>query len=208
MIAGDLVIVHCWTRNIAADVTSIVISTTGGQDWKVLQDLGGAVNPPKVRIFWCRFNGTWSADPVFTFNVVIDVNSAVMQVIRPTIQSNRWSPGVADYLGTVANNTSPYTTTVTGITTLKNSTISIACWWTSNNHTFPNTSGTGWAQLGAQQYRNLAGNDQSSGFAYKIQTSPGATGNVSKDSNQVISAPVGIFSFYESAHEDFKIIQT
>ena len=59
-------------------------------------------------------------------------------------------------------------------------------------------TGAGWVVLGSAQYRNPAGTDQSSTYAYQIRTTAGATGDVAKTqtANGNDATRSAIVSFY------------
>src|SRR5687767_5327805 len=66
--------------------TTITVSETGGQTWNALDHIeNGAV--VRARVFWCRYNGTWSANPSLTQSSTICF-SAVMHVFTPTAAAN------------------------------------------------------------------------------------------------------------------------
>jgi len=198
MKVGDLVFMFAVNREIQANITSILISNTGGQTWNVLGTFGGTgIDPPTVKIFYCVFNGTWSANPSVAFVTATPVNSVMMHVFRPSNPSNIWYPGVALTSGTWTDTSAPFVANITGITPVSNSNVSIAAWFAGAAVIWSALSGTGWNVLGSAQYRNLAGGDQSISFAYKVQYSPTATGDVSKNLDTSGNGITCIFSFYE-----------
>jgi hypothetical protein len=178
MVTGDLAIVVVPTKSSAGTLS---VSETGGQSWTVETQVNA--NTLRVIIAWCRFNGTWSADPSFTSDAAIDNGiNVIMHVFRPSDGANTWGIDVAGAsfaLGTPGG--PPPTSTITGITTVAASTVSLAVWWTTDDNQYQNLAGAGWVQAGSQQYRNQQGTDWSTAQAYQIKTSAGATGNVSKD---------------------------
>src|SRR5262245_50750034 len=87
MVAGDLVYLLALVHSSAQ---SLAISNTGGQSWisETLLQGQGAIS---LRLFWCRFNGTWSANPsVVTGQTGLGL-SLFMGVWRPTTGSNTWA---------------------------------------------------------------------------------------------------------------------
>lgn len=175
MLAGDLVYVEVQHRSAS---TINTVSVTGGQAWK--SEATFTYTNGQITVFWCTYNGTWSANPQFASADVLFGHTAVMHVFRPGSQAgSQWAIDVAQSTGTFTAGSSPFTKTITGITTGANNAVVIACWATADDNTWGTLSGTGWSVLGSAQYRNLAGNDQSMAFAYRIQPQPGATGNVS-----------------------------
>lgn len=195
MVEGDLVLLIAHER---AGSASITVNTTGGQSWTALSSIGAS--SLTARMFWCRFNGTWAADPSVNFSTGV-CNTLVMLVYRPTTGSNVWAVDQALVELDFVAPSSPFTVTITGQTTTQPSTVTVAGWFTADDNTWGSLSGSGWAVAGAAQYRNTSGSDQSCTFADKIQTSAGATGNVSKN-QATLGGDAGtslIVTFYEEA---------
>lgn len=190
MLAGDLVVLVGERR---ASLGTLTISQAGGQTWTTLTQNNN--NTQRIRIFWCVFNGTWSASPSVTMGATA-CNSAHMLVYRSSYR-----------VGFVADNAiasaafaapgSPYTVTITGVT--RSSTIqsvAIALWGVALANTWGTLSGAGWSQTSlAAQYRNTSGSDQSVAFAYSI--GKGATGNVSLNESAGTAGASSILSFKE-----------
>ncbi len=175
MRAGDLVALIGLDR-IAAPASPMAISATGGQSWTTA-DITGA-NTADIAIFWCQFNGTWTADPSIIFAAeggTIPV-SAVMHVWRPT-EPGTWRIDTAIAGGAEAS-ASP--TVITGITLNKRDTVTLAAWLIPNISTWGTLAGAGWAVTGEAQYRNSAGSDLSGTFAHFLSAAVVATGDVSK----------------------------
>jgi len=172
MASGDLVLMIGESRNSTATFT---VSATGGQTWNALTPVIATTNQA-AQLFWCTFNGTWSADPSIDFTGTVTSASVQMHVFRPP-SGYTWSVNVA--LAELDDTTDPFT--ITGQTTTgSNPTVTIAGWFTADDNTWGTLSGTGWENLGYDQYRNTSGLDQSATYAMKFQTAAGATGNVSK----------------------------
>lgn len=193
MAAGDLVFFLAYTKIVTA---TFAISQASGQTWNTI-DAG----PDGVGIFWCRFNGTWGSDPSIAVTGGAQAWSAVMHVFRPTTGTNVWAVDQALVETDHGTPSSPFTVTITGQTTTQANTVTIATWASIDDNTWGSLSGAGWVTTGSAQYRNTSGNDISLTFAHKIQTSAGATGNVSKNQatlggDQTVSK---IITFYESA---------
>lgn len=193
MTAGDLVVCYCTERNTTHATTNTV---TGGQTWNYIDcyDSGNM----QMEIFWCTFNGTWSADPEFTFSGTTN-NSVQMLVARPTGTSYTWG---VDQAFEFNAETTVTTMTRAGQTITNSSGITFASFQTVDDNTLGNLTGTGWNVAGGAQYRNLAGNDNSKGYAYFIHTSASSsTGTVTLD--QLTLGPDnntnGIITFYEIA---------
>lgn len=193
MLPGDLVIMVGQRR--ASNIT-LTISETGGQVWNALPILTGT-NNISPRIFWCRFNGTWSADPSVAMTAA-STNTVVMHVFRPPGRNYSWAIDVDQQTTAHA---AAATITRTGVTTIRPNTVTIAAWFTADDNSWGNLndiSGTGWVVTGEPQYRNRQGQDQSATFAHLIRTTAGNTGNVSKQQTQFgnDATRTAIVSFY------------
>lgn len=190
---GDLVLLIGQRR---ASNVSFTISETGGQDWNELPELIGTGNV-SARIFWCRYNGNWVADP--SINMAgTGGNTIIMHVFRPPSRGYAWKLDV-DQLQT--GSAAAATITRTGVTTQNANTVTLASWFTADDNRWGNLndiSGTGWAVTGDAQYRNRQGQDQSATFAHLIRTTAGATGNVSMEqiANGNDATRTAIVSFY------------
>lgn len=174
MVTGDLVRFKCDRRGL----DSISISNTGGQVWtaETLRQTGSC----SLRVFWCRFNGTWAANPsiVSTANPS-DVITLQMDVFRPTSGTNTWAVDVAEARASFSAPVSPFDVTITGQTSIAPNTVTIASWQSNDINTW-GLQTAGWINAGGAQYRNpdpVGSKKLSTSSAYKIQTSAGATGN-------------------------------
>jgi hypothetical protein len=190
---GDLVLLVGQRR--ISNVT-FTVSETGGQDWNELPALTGT-NNVSARIFWCRFNGEWTADPSISMSGT-GGNTIIMHVFRPPARGYAWKLDV-DQVQTGSG--AAATITRAGVTTENANTVTLAAWFTADDNTWGNmndVSGTGWVVTGNAQYRNRQGTDQSATFAHLIQTTAGATGNVSKQqtANGNDATRTAIVSFY------------
>lgn len=190
MLPGDLVLMIGQRR--ASNIT-LTVSETGGQVWNSLTALTGTTNV-SPRIFWCRFNGTWSADPSVAMTAA-STNSVVMHVFRPPGRNYSWA---IDVNQETTAHAAAATITRTGVTTIRPNTVTIAAWFTADDNSWGNLTGTDWINLDLAQYRNLAGTDQSSTYAYQIRTTAGATGDVAKTqtANGNDATRSAIVSFY------------
>lgn len=187
---GDLVIMIGQRR--ASNIT-LTVSETGGQVWNALPILTGT-NNVSPRIFWCRFNGTWNADPSVAMTTA-STNTVVMHVFRPPSRNYAWAIDVDQQTTAHA---AAATITRTGVTTIRPNTVTIAAWFTADDNSWGSLTGAGWVVLGSAQYRNTAGTDQSSTYAYQIRTTAGATGDVAKTQtlNGTDATRSAIVSFY------------
>jgi hypothetical protein len=190
---GDLVILIGQRR---ASNISFTISQAGGQDWNELPALTGTANV-SARIFWCRYNGEWTANPSISMSGT-GGNTIIMHVFRPESRGYTWKID-ADQAQTGSG--AAATITRTGVTNDNANTVTLAAWFSADDNSWGNlndVSGTGWEVTGNAQYRNRQGTDQSATFAHLIRTTPGASGNVSKQQTQFNNdaTRTAIVSFY------------
>jgi hypothetical protein len=175
MQAGDLVLMIGLSRDSQG---TLAISNTGGQSWT--SETQQNQTNCRLRLFWCRFNGAWTANPSVSFGRT-NPHIVVMHVFRPSNTSSVWQVDVAQVSNTFPAPPAPnHTVTIPEITTNTDGALVFATWATADNNTWGNLT-TGWTTPGLAQYRNSAGNDQSQTHAYRIMATAGATGNVSKN---------------------------
>jgi hypothetical protein len=174
MQAGDLVLMTAVSR---ASSGTLAISNDGGQSWtsETQQDQTNC----RIRLFWCRFNGTWTTNPSVSFGNN-NPHIVVMHVFRPSNTSSVWQVDVAQVSGNYPTPPVPRTVTIPGITTNTDGALVLAYWGSQDNNTWGNLT-AGWTTPGLDQYRNSSGNDQSQTHAYRILTTAGASGGVSKN---------------------------
>ena len=193
MADGDLVYVELWQRGTA----TFSVGVTGGQSWNSLTR--NTNTNIAHQAFWCRFNGTWGANPRFNFSAGTNTN-AFMIVFRPTSSSYSWAVDTAQSNNTFAAPSTPFTVTITGRTPTNNSNVSLAGWITADDNTWGTLSGANWSKTSlSAQYRNTSGQDMSATFAYQIQTTAAATNNVSQN-QATLGGDAGnttIITFYE-----------
>jgi len=195
MVAGDFVYVHVTHRSNGATLTNVV---TGGQSWTAETNRSNGTSSVE-RGFWCRFNGTWAADPTFHTNVSQgSAFTAIMLVFRPTGGGNTWAVDVAEQFVTFATPGSPFDVTRAGQTALTASTVTIASFHASSDaNTWSLQTGT-WTAPYAQ-IRNTTGAGTSTQLAYLIQTSAAATGSVVSRQNAALAGATMIQTFKEIA---------
>lgn len=196
MQAGDLVLMFAYVRNTTATMN---ISATGGQVWNAETALSNT--NIGARLFWCRYNGTWAANPSVAFSNSTST-TVVMHVFRPTKPSLRWATEAVRTELDFAAPANPFTVTITGRTTRVPNSVTIAAWFTADDNSWGTLAGTGWTVLGTAQYRNTNGTDVSGSFAYNLKTVAGATNNVSKNqtANGGDLGTTMIITFFEMAH--------
>ena len=174
MLAGDLVLMIAQQRGTGA---ALAIFQAGGQSWTA--EAAQSQTNCTIRLFWCRFNGTWSANPSVDFSGTT-CNTVVMHVFRPSNTSSVWEVDVAQVSGNFAAPPIPRTVTIPGITTITDGALVFATWATADDNTW-GTLTAEWSTPGSAQYRNTAGADQSQTHAYWVRAIAGASGNVSKN---------------------------
>ena len=173
MLAGDLVLMIAQSRDSTA---ALAISNNGGQSWT--SETQQNQTNCRIRLFWCRFNGTWSANPSVSFGNTNN-HIVVMHVFRPSNTSSVWQVDVAQVSGNFAAPPAPNrTVTIPGITTITDGALVFAAWASSDNNTWGSLT-AGWSTPGSAQYRNASNASQT--HAYKVMATAGASGNVSKN---------------------------
>lgn len=202
MVAGDLVVVLVQYRN---DTVTLTNSTSGGQTWIVAA--GGAVAGMTMSLFYCIFNGTWGANPVFTNTTGVLALSGIMHVFRPTAGFHfvghddvGFFNGAVDYSAP----SSPFDITSGTPTTTKSRLVVVTSFASSDDNTWALQSGT-WTNAGSAQYRNTTGSDQSNSIAYKFFTSPGIIDAVTNRQATLGGDPTGVMQagFFEVGGRSF-----
>lgn len=170
MLEGDLVLVYLTQRGTA----TFSIGITGGQTWTPVGRNIGTANVAS-EVYWARFDGTWAANPRFDFSTATNT-TGIMIVFRPDDNTKVWEIDQP-----ITTNAAAATTqTITGVTPISSPSVTIASFQTADDNTWGTLSGTGWAQTGlSAQYRNTAGQDSSSAFAYFLQSTVAPIPNVS-----------------------------
>lgn len=180
MTAGMLVVVIGQARFAGVGWTEMDVTTTGGQKWHELINDTCGTTLLSCRVWATKFNGTWAANPVFETTAATS-NTATMLVFQESDATKHFDLDVLPVFGTFVAGTTPFTKTITGITTLTNGAVAIAVWMSSDDNTWGNLTATWTSATAAAQVRNLGGSDQSMSAAYKVITSAGATGSVAQD---------------------------
>jgi hypothetical protein len=171
MVTNDLVVVHLTQRGSA----TFSVGIDGGQTWTPIGRDVGTANVA-LQTFWATYNGTWAANPRFDFSAGTNT-TAVMIVFRPDDNTKVWA---TEQIQTV-NAAAAATITVTGVTPNFDSNVTLAIWSTADDNTWGTLTGANWVKTSlSAQYRNLAGQDSSSTFAYQLQSVAAGTNNVSQ----------------------------
>lgn len=199
MQSGDLVVMQWfaknnWTISISEAWWQTRTTLSAHTSWTV----------QAMRMFRCVFNWTWSANPIISLTAT-GGTSASMLVFRPSITWSDRAVNNAISNSNYANITSsPYTVTVTGVTTTQPSTVALATRsdrvWTI---TWSSLSGT-WRDKTwlISEYNNTSWLCIT--HAYQIKTTAWATNDVSQNRSASWSWTIwmrSIISFYEIAPE-------
>lgn len=148
MVTGDLVYLFVSRKSLA----TITQSNLGGQTWNAgTLRQGGSFSS---RVFWCRFNGTWSANPsIVSQGDGTIVISLYMEVWIPSVGTNTWAVDVAESFHTYSAPVSPFDVSIASRNSIAASTVTIASWLSVDVNTW-GVQTAGWTQAGAAQYRN------------------------------------------------------
>lgn len=196
MLQGDLVVIYGQYRATGATLS---INQAGGQTWNTITGNNGSNQ--STAIFWCTFNGTWSANPSIRVGSGTNGLTSVMYVFRPTANGFSWRLNVN--LAT-ATTTGANPNTINSVSTTASNTVTMAFWSSAFTNTWGTLNGTGWSKTGlSAQYRNTT-TGQSHTAAYNIQTTTfGATNNVSQNETGTQTAAVtGIISWNQIPDND------
>ena len=175
MATNDYVVVLLSYKSTATNLT-FNNTTTGGQSWSSDTKRAGATGMMS-QIWRCRYNGTWTANPVWTMsNSGTSPMQGAMLVFRGVDTATPID--VAEASAQYAAPSSPFDVTITGVTTGTSGAVVLAL-WASNDDNSWTVQTAGWTNPGGQaQWRNLAGTDISLAAAYKEITPAGASGNI------------------------------
>jgi hypothetical protein len=166
--------VYAYCRNASATIS---INNGGGQSWTSEATHNSSTSVLTGKVFWCRYNGTWSAAPSFSFSSTTNTN-VVMLVFRPVTSTNSWGLSTASttnventLLSYAAAATFGVPTDAATFTPTRDNTVSLAIRSTADDNTWGTPTGTGWTQVTSPsaQFRNTSGSDVSSAYTYIIQ---------------------------------------
>src|SRR5439155_174915 len=167
--------------------TSIANTVSGGQTWGWSVPGLQIGSNPTAKVFKTIFNGTWSANPTFSWGATAVTYQMWMIVLRGgdmvgTQPVNDYSccGGSTNYLsGTfLATLPSPYDVAISGFTTSTDNAMVFAHWYSADDNTW-SLQTPGWSQPGGQpQWRTMfvtggAGADTSTSIAYFTQATAG-----------------------------------
>lgn len=167
---GDLVVVLCYYRGATQNWS---VSTTGGQSWVPCATHRSTAQ--MVQAFYCRFNGTWSGNPVFTVGSGTETAIAVLHAFRSDAgAASRWALDQSPLLGSGAGSAF----TITGATPQSARTLAMAVVASLDDNEYTLTTPGRWSLLGNKQYRSTGGTDASVAFARLAQDQATPTGNL------------------------------
>lgn len=161
MVAGDIAIIVCGYKNSGV---TMAMSQTSGQTWTAENAGGGATSGLTIRIFWCRFNGTWGSDPSVTITSGTLAMTVQMHVFRPSTSTNTWSV-VAGTLAVYDNSSS---SNFQIFKTVANGDMGLLAVISNDDNTYSYTASE-YTVAGSSQYRNTQGNDIAMATQYKIE---------------------------------------
>jgi hypothetical protein len=166
-------------HRVAGQQETFSVPTTGGQTWyPITWDTTTALS---WSMWGCIFNGTWSVSPQFqddsggTTPLICK-----MDVFAPSAAGKIIDIALSPIATAFAAGLSPFTKTITGITTIIANELVIADWISVDDNTWGSLT-AGWTNAGTAQYRNPSGSGLSVSTAYQAFASPGATGNVAQN---------------------------
>jgi hypothetical protein len=204
MLTGDLVLLY---GGFLQPTETLSISEAGGQTWNAeTRSVGDFC---QVHLFWCRYNGTWSANPSIVASGGTTALTAWMLVFRPSDTSREWEIDVPQAIGNglITTQLQDLTIASPGSTTVDN-TMVIAMWGTTNDRLF-SLQTSGWANpSNVVQVRN----DYVEGFtlaaAYKFQLTAGAVGAVTnqQDDARTGSYATSIIAFRSIATSAYTLV--
>jgi hypothetical protein len=179
MTAGMLVIVMLQCKQNGLGWSEITITTDGGQQWHEI-----ALDDPTVqfnhatlaisgRMYCCRFNGTWTTNPIFDVLVATAATGTmdVFQIDDPAYEFD------LDVMIEAAAFTATTAPSIPAVTTKTNGALVWAYWAVAAANTW-SAPAAGFTFLGAaNQVRNTS-SAQSIARVYQIKTTAGSTGAI------------------------------
>jgi hypothetical protein len=171
MVAGDLVILVVSLRNNV----SVYINGLGGQTWDSTANVFGTI--PSSHLYWCEFNGTWSANPSGGPASDGSALTVGMWVFRPSDGASHVWAVDATLSGGSETVAADSTFTTNSINPTIDSTITFALFHSQDDNAW-NTGGTsnptnpswGDGTPSSLGHKNIAGSDQSIDAMYLLQT--------------------------------------
>ena len=128
--SGDYVVVLAGYRGTSV---TLAVGTTGGQTW-TSETAQTQSTTNTSRLFHCRFNGTWSADPTFTVTSGTNAIIAYMTAWRGVHGTTALDLAIAQ-AGYAAPST-PFDVARAGLTTVTDKAVVLYFWLSSDNNTW------------------------------------------------------------------------
>ena len=198
MQSGDLVVVYVHYSGNSGTITT---GNTGGQSWNIGATATNGTNN-RMAILWCRYNGTWSANPTFTISSGTNAMTALMYVFRPNSSSSQWGVHINE---TTTVNTGTSQSTAAFSTTLPR-TVSMGFFGNASTNTWGAVSGAGWVKpvfpTLAAQVRNNATGTLSHSAAYNIQSAPAAITSMSQTQSANTSTGRTYMTWFELTNDE------
>jgi hypothetical protein len=167
MQVGDLYVIVASYRGTA----TLTLAATGGQTWT--SEANTQANGQTLRVFWCRFNGTWAGNPSVTNTTGAETLTAYSAAFA-VAAGNQPAIDVAFASGAHTGGTA----TVPTFNTLTAGALALAGWVSGDNNVWSGLT-AGWSSPGNQaQWRNIAATDNSIALAYRLLPTAGATGAI------------------------------
>jgi hypothetical protein len=185
MEVGDMVLVFASAR--VATSVAITVSQTGGQGWTSNAGTGGGANP-KLASFRAIFNGTWSANPAWSWGTTAATYQIWMVVVRGadastlqfSIDGNQGTTPEDWKSGTFVAPASPFDVTIPAGTwsTSTDNAMVFAAWTSADDNTWALQTPEWTNPAGQAQWRTMAaagsaGADSSLSVAYLTQATAG-----------------------------------
>jgi hypothetical protein len=169
MQVGDLYVIVATYSGTA----TLSLSQTGGQTWTAEANI--QVNGLTTRVFWCRYNGAWTANPSITNTTGTQPLTLYSFAFATTAGMH---PEIDVAFDSAVHNGG--SVTVPGLTTNTAGALALVGWISNDNNTY-SAPGAGWSTMGGQQqWRNDNGSDNTIALAYRVMPTPGATGAVTR----------------------------
>jgi hypothetical protein len=175
---------------------TIVMSEPNGQDWQesaIYNSPGGQ----SCKFIWCRWDDATETGNNPRVTTGANQQTVIYGVFRPTDPDWSWAVDQAIDTDTYTAPSTPFTVNIPGVTNSQASTVTFAVWHSEDDNTWSTPSGAGWTNPDTHTVRNNA--VMSTALAYKIMTSAGATGDVSKTQDTLggDAGAIAIISIYE-----------
>jgi hypothetical protein len=172
MLADDYVVVMVAYRGTGV---TLAVGESGGQSWTSENEQTQSTVITS-RMFHCKFNGTWSADPSFTVTSGTNGIIAYMSVWRGVDPSSPIDTALAQ--AGYAAPANPYDVTRAGLTTTNNNAV-VPYWWLSSDNNQWTLQGSHGLSQNEAYWRQTTTTGLSVSMGYKtVATGGSASGDV------------------------------